>query len=249
MSNVINKTVIITGASSGMGKATALKLAKSGANVVLGARRESMLQELVNVINSKGSGKAVYRVTDVTKPDDLEKLAELAVEKFGQIDVLVNNAGVMPLSKLNKRKIDEWNMMIDVNIKGVLNGIYAVLPYMREQKNGHIINMASIAGHIVFQGSAVYCATKTAVRAISEGLRMEESPDSNIRSTIISPGSILTELSSHITDDDQKEAIDQIESSVGIDPQNIAEAIYYAINQPSDVGVNEILVRPTKQEL
>lgn len=248
MSNVENKTVIITGASSGMGKATALKLATNGANVVLGARRENLLQNLVSEIEEKG-GNAVYRVTDVTNPTDLEKLAELAIEKFDKIDVLVNNAGVMPLSKLNKRKIDEWNMMIDVNIKGVLNGIYAVLPYMREQKQGHIINMASIAGHIVFQGSAVYCATKTAVRAISEGLRMEESPESNIRSTIISPGSILTELSSHITDSEQKQAIDQIESQVGIDPKNIAEAIYYAINQPEDVGVNEILVRPTKQEL
>ncbi|MCT1172473.1 SDR family oxidoreductase [Lactococcus lactis] len=248
MSNVENKTVIITGASSGMGKATALKLATNGANVVLGARRENLLQNLVSEIEEKG-GNAVYRVTDVTNPTDLEKLAELAIEKFDKIDVLVNNAGVMPLSKLNKRKIDEWNMMIDVNIKGVLNGIYAVLPYMREQKQGHIINMASIAGHIVFQGSAVYCATKTAVRAISEGLRMEESPESNIRSTIISPGSILTELSSHITDSEQKQAIDQIESQVGIDPENIAEAIYYAINQPEDVGVNEILVRPTKQEL
>lgn len=248
MSNVENKTVIITGASSGMGKATALKLATNGANVVLGARRENLLQNLVSEIEEKG-GNAVYRVTDVTNPTDLEKLAELAIEKFDKIDVLVNNAGVMPLSKLNKRKIDEWNMMIDVNIKGVLNGIYAVLPYMREQKQGHIINMASIAGHIVFQGSAVYCATKTAVRAISEGLRLEESPESNIRSTIISPGSILTELSSHITDSEQKQAIDQIESQVGIDPKNIAEAIYYAINQPEDVGVNEILVRPTKQEL
>lgn len=172
-------------------------------------------------------GQAVYQVTDVTNVAQMESLARFAVEKFGKVDVLINNAGVMPLSKLRKRKVDEWNLMVDVNIKGVLYGINAVLPYMRKQKQGHIINLSSIAGHIVFPGSAVYCATKAAVRAISEGLRMEESPASHIRTTIISPGSILTELSTHITDQEQKDAINQIEKSVGIDPKNIAEAIYY----------------------
>lgn len=248
MSNIAHKTVIITGASSGIGKATAIKLATNGANVVLAARREKSLQQIVEKIAVSG-GKAVYQVTDVTNVAQMESLARFAVEKFGKVDVLINNAGVMPLSKLRKRKVDEWNLMVDVNIKGVLYGINAVLPYMRKQKQGHIINLSSIAGHIVFPGSAVYCATKAAVRAISEGLRMEESPASHIRTTIISPGSILTELSTHITDQEQKDAINQIEKSVGIDPKNIAEAIYYAINQPEEVGVNEILIRPTQQEL
>jgi NADP-dependent 3-hydroxy acid dehydrogenase YdfG len=248
MNNVENKTVIITGASSGIGKATAIKLANNGANVVLAARRKDLLEEITTTINENG-GTAVYKVTDVTNAHKMEELASFASEKFGKIDVLINNAGVMPLSELKNRKIHEWDLMVDVNIKGVLYGIYAVLPYMREQNNGHIINLSSIAGHIVFPGSAVYCATKSAVRSISEGLRLEESSDSNIRSTIISPGSILTELSKHITDQEQKNAINQIEESVGIEPENIAEAIYYAINQPEEVGVNEILVRPTRQQL
>lgn len=229
MNNVQNKTVIITGASSGMGKATAIKLANSGANVVLAARREDLLKKIVSEINSAG-GTAIYQVTDVTNADHMEYLAKLTYEKFGKIDVLINNAGIMPLSELKMRKIHEWEAMVDVNIKGVLYGIYAVLPYMREQHEGHIINVSSIAGHVVFPGSAVYCGTKAAVRSISEGLRMEEATSSNIRSTIISPGSILTELSTHITDLEQKEAIKQIEDSVGIEPENIAESIYLAIH-------------------
>lgn len=248
MNNIKSKTVIITGASSGMGKATAIKLANSGANVVLAARRENLLKKIAEEINNNG-GTAIYQVTDVTNSDHMESLAKLAFEKFGKIDIIINNAGIMPLSKLKMRKIHEWEAMIDVNIKGVLYGIYAVLPYMQEQNEGHIINVSSIAGHIVFPGSAVYCGTKAAVRSISEGLRMEESPESNIRSTIISPGSILTELSTHITDLEQKEAIEQIEDTVGITPENIAESIYFAITQPEEVGINEIIVRPTKQQL
>ncbi|MDQ0271167.1 SDR family oxidoreductase [Cytobacillus purgationiresistens] len=248
MSNVGNKVVIITGASSGMGEATALKLAHNGAKLVLAARREDRLQKLQEEIKKSG-GQAVYKVTDVTSHEQMSELATFAHDQFGSIDVLINNAGLMPLSALNKRKIEEWDRMVDVNIKGVLYGIYAVLPYMRDQKHGHIINLSSIAGHVVFPGSAVYCATKSAVRDISEGLRMEESPESNIRSTIISPGSVVTELSTHITDEEQKNAINQIEESVGMKPENIAEAIYFAINQPEEVGINEILVRPTGQQL
>lgn len=248
MSNIENKVVIITGASSGMGEATARKLADNGAKLVLAARREDRLQKLQEEIE-KNDGQAVYKVTDVTSHEQMSDLAAFAHDQFGQIDVLINNAGLMPLSPLNKRKIDEWDQMVDVNIKGVLYGIYAVLPFMRNQQHGHIINLSSIAGHVVFPGSAVYCATKSAVRDISEGLRMEESPESNIRSTIISPGSVVTELSSHITDEEQKTAIEQLEGDLGMKPEAIADAISYAIEQPKEVGINEILVRPTGQQL
>lgn len=248
MSNIENKVVIITGASSGMGEATARKLADNGAKLVLGARREERLQKLQEEIE-KNDGQAVYKVTDVTSHEQMSDLAAFAHDQFGRIDVLINNAGLMPLSPLNKRKIDEWDQMVDVNIKGVLYGIYAVLPYMRDQQHGHIINLSSIAGHVVFPGSAVYCATKSAVRDISEGLRMEESPESNTRSTIISPGSVVTELSSHITDEEQKTAIEQLEGDLGMKPEAIANAISYAIEQPEEVGINEILVRPTRQQL
>ncbi|AFS70560.1 SDR family oxidoreductase [Exiguobacterium antarcticum] len=239
-----NKVVIITGASSGIGEATAKLLAKQGAQLVLAARREDRLKTLQQEIEQLG-GKAVYQVTDVTDSAQVEQLAKLAQDTFGAVDVLVNNAGLMPLSKLNKNKQDEWNKMVDVNIKGVLYGIGAVLPYMREQKRGHIINISSIAGHDVMPSSAVYSGTKFAVRAITEGLRKEESVENNIRATIISPGAVDTELKDHITDEEIKQGIGNLKA---MDAGAIARAIAYAVNEPDDVAVNEILIRPTAQQ-
>lgn len=239
-----NKVVIITGASSGIGEATAKLLAKQGAQLVLAARREDRLKTLQQEIEQLG-GKVVYQVTDVTDSAQVEQLAKLAQDTFGSVDVLVNNAGLMPLSKLNKNKQDEWNTMVDVNIKGVLYGIGAVLPYMREQKRGHIINISSVAGHDVMPSSAVYSGTKFAVRAITEGLRKEESVDNNIRATIISPGAVDTELKDHITDEEIKQGIGNLKA---MDADAIARAIAYAVNEPDDVAVNEILIRPTAQQ-
>lgn len=241
---VENKVVIITGASSGIGEATAKLLAKQGARLVLAARREDRLQTLQKEIEELG-GKAVYQVTDVTDSAQVEELAKLAQDTFGSVDVLVNNAGLMPLSKLNKNKQDEWNTMVDVNIKGVLYGIGAVLPYMRKQQRGHIINISSIAGHDVMPSSAVYSGTKFAVRAITEGLRKEESVENNIRATIISPGAVDTELKDHITDEEIKQGIGNLKA---MDADAIARAIAYAVNEPDDVAVNEILIRPTAQQ-
>lgn len=241
---VENKVVIITGASSGIGEATAKLLAKQGARLVLAARREDRLQTLQKEIEGLG-GKAVYQVTDVTDSAQVEELAKLAQDTFGSVDVLVNNAGLMPLSKLNKNKQDEWNTMVDVNIKGVLYGIGAVLPYMRKQQRGHIINISSIAGHDVMPSSAVYSGTKFAVRAITEGLRKEESVENNIRATIISPGAVDTELKDHITDEEIKQGIGDLKA---MDADAIARAIAYAVNEPDDVAVNEILIRPTAQQ-
>lgn len=245
--NIQDKVVIITGASSGIGEAAAKELAAKGAKLVLAARREDRLKKLQQEIEVKG-GNAVYKVTDVTSHEQMEELAAFAIQTYGKIDVLVNNAGVMPHSFLYKKKIDDWNKMIDVNIKGVLYGIAAVLPSMRERKEGHIINVSSVAGHVVGAGSTVYAATKHAVRAISEGLRKEESVgNNNIRVTIISPGAVSTELTNSITDMDLKPGIDEIYKGA-IDAESIARAIAFAIEQPSDVSVNEMIIRPTRQE-
>jgi NADP-dependent 3-hydroxy acid dehydrogenase YdfG len=246
MSNIQDKVVIITGASSGIGEAAAKELASKGAKLVLAARREDRLKKLHDDIQNNG-GQAIYKVTDVTSHEQMEELAELALKEFGKIDVLINNAGVMPHSFLYKKKIDDWNRMIDVNLKGVLYGIAAVLPSMRERKEGHIINLSSVAGHVVGAGSTVYAATKFAVRAISEGLRREESAGSNIRTTIISPGAVSTELTLSITDSDLKPGIDEIYKGA-IDAESIARAIAFAIEQPADVAINEMIIRPTRQE-
>ncbi|MFG6113747.1 SDR family oxidoreductase [Halobacillus sp. MO56] len=247
MPNLQDKVVIITGASSGIGEETAKELSSKGAKLVLAARREERLQELKDKINQDG-GEATYKATDVTSHEEMEKLAEHAIDEFGQIDALVNNAGLMPLSLLNKQKVDEWDKMIDVNIRGVLYGINAVLPHMRERKQGHIINLSSVAGHVVFPGSAVYSATKFAVRAITDGLRMEESKNSNIRATIISPGAVSTELTSTITDDDLKSGVDDL-YDMAIQPDSIARTIRFALEEPAEVAINEIVVRPTEQEM
>jgi NADP-dependent 3-hydroxy acid dehydrogenase YdfG len=246
MSNIQDKVVIITGASSGIGEATAKELASKGAQLVLAARREDRLKKLQEEIQKNG-GQAIYKVTDVASHEQMEELAEYALTEFGKIDVMVNNAGVMPLSPVYQKKINEWDSMIDINIKGVLYGIAAVLPSMRERKEGHIINVSSIAGHLVFHASAVYSGTKFAVRAITEGLRKEEAPN-NIRTTIISPGTISTELLESISDLELKSEIVEV-SKIGIEPASIARAIAFAIEQPSEVAINEMIVRPTIQEL
>ena len=241
----IEKVVIITGASSGLGEATARRLAKNGAKLMLAARREDRLKELVSNIEKEG-GTAKYQVTDVTDRSSVEALAKATHQAYDRIDVLVNNAGLMPLSPLAADKVDEWEKMVDVNIKGVLYGISAVMPVMLEQESGHIINLSSVAGHKVFAGGTVYCATKFAVKAISEGIRLES--DGKIRSTNISPGAVDTELTNTISHEETAKNVDQL-YGVAIDADAIARAITYAIEQPGDVDVNEIIIRPTKQEL
>jgi NADP-dependent 3-hydroxy acid dehydrogenase YdfG len=245
MSKTEDKVVIITGASSGLGEATARRLAKNGARLMLAARREDRLKELVSDILKDG-GIAKYQVTDVTDRSQVEALVKATHEAYERIDVLVNNAGLMPLSPLDETKVDEWDKMVDVNIKGVLYAIAAVLPIMRQQKSGHIINLSSVAGHKVFAGGTVYCATKFAVKAISEGIRLESNGE--IRSTNISPGAVETELTNTISHEETAKNVNQL-YSVAIDSDAIARAIAYAIEQPVDVDVNEMIIRPTKQEL
>lgn len=238
---------IITGASSGIGQATAKELAAKGYHVMLAARREERLVDLKKEIEAEG-GSADYQVTDVTSLDEMKSLAQKALEKTGKIDILVNNAGLMPLSYMNKLKIDEWDKMVDVNIKGVLYGIAAVLPIMEEQKSGHILNVSSVAGHQVMKGSAVYSGTKYAVRAISDGLRQEIDPSHEIRVTIVSPGAVATELTDTITDDDVLDSFKSMsESMEPLQAEDIANAIGYAVEQPTHVDVNEILIRPRQQ--
>lgn len=240
------KTAIITGASSGIGQAAAKELASQGYSVMLAARREDRLVELKEAIEEAG-GTAEYLVTDVTSAEQMKALAEAAIARFGRIDVLLNNAGLMPLSFMNKLKVEEWDRMVDVNIKGVLYGIAAVLPHMEQQKEGHIINISSVAGHSITPGSAVYSGTKFAVRAISEGLRQEIDPSMNIRVTIVSPGAVATELVNTITDEDVLDGFKNGPEMEFLQPEDIARAIAYAVEQPAYVDVNEILIRPRQQ--
>ena len=242
----LDKTAIITGASSGIGQATAKGLAAKGYYVLLAARREDRLIELKKEIEAAG-GTADYKVTDVTSAEEMRGLVASGLEKTGKIDVLVNNAGLMPLSFMNKLKIDEWDRMVDVNIKGVLYGIAAVLPVMEKQKFGHILNVSSVAGHTISKGSAVYSGTKFAVRAISEGLRQEIDPSHEIRVTIVSPGAVETELTNTITDKDVLAAFKEGGAMKMLQAQDIANAIAYAVEQPAHVDVNEILIRPRQQ--
>ncbi|CAI2794296.1 SDR family oxidoreductase [Serratia ficaria] len=245
--NIKDKVIVITGASSGMGEAAARHLAKNGAKVVLAARRSDRIDTLAREINEQG-GTAIAIATDVTRENDVKKLVDTAVNQLGRIDVLINNAGVMPLSPLDQVKVREWNQMIDVNLRGVLHGIAAALPYMKAQKSGHIINTASVAGHLVFPASAVYSATKYAVRALTEGLRKEASAY-NVRATIISPGAVSTELLEHISDKDVQAVNQEYVGKVGVPPETYARMVAFAINEPEDVGVNEIIFRPTAQDL
>jgi len=242
--NVSGKVVVITGASSGIGEATARYLAARGASVALGARRKDSLEALTREIRDAG-GRAGAFVTDVTRRKDVEALVEGALRAFGRVDVLVNNAGLMPLSPFDRLKVDDWDRMIDVNIKGVLYGIAAALPIMKRQQSGHIINVSSVAGHKVRPGNAVYAATKHAVRAISEGLRQEVKP--HIRTTIISPGAVATELAESVTEPDLRERTRAF-YAIAISADAVARAIAYAIAEPPEVDVNEILLRPTLQE-
>ncbi|MGJ3197711.1 SDR family oxidoreductase [Peribacillus frigoritolerans] len=241
MSNIEGKVVVITGASSGIGEATARLLAQKGVHVVLGARRTDRLEDLVSAIREKG-GSADYQKLDVTNQDQMEEFISYAKNKFGRIDVILNNAGVMPLSPLEALKIDEWNRMIDVNIRGVLHGIAAGLPIMKKQKSGQFINIASIGAYTVSPTAAVYCATKFAVRAISEGLRQEVGSD--IRVTLVSPGVTESELAESISDKKAQQEMKEFRR-ISIPAEAISRAIVYAIEQPADVDVSEIIVRPT----
>jgi len=246
-SNITRKVVVITGASSGLGEATSRHLAERGATVVLGARRAERLQALADEITRAG-GTASAVVTDVTDPAQVQALVDAAVKQFGRIDVILNNAGVMPHSPLERRKIDDWNRTIDINIKGVLYGIAAALPHMQRQKSGHIINVSSVAGHKVGKNNAVYAATKTAVRVLTEGLRQEVKPW-NLRTTIISPGAVATELPKSVTEEDVAKGIGAFYEEYAIPVESFARTVAFAIEQPQDVDINEILFRPTRQEL
>ncbi|AVT16966.1 oxidoreductase [Paracidovorax avenae] len=238
--NPLSKIVLITGASSGIGEATARLLADSGATVLLGARRTDRLERIVADITARG-GIAEARALDVTRRADVEAFAAHALGRFGRIDVIVNNAGVMPLSPMASLRVDEWDRMIDVNIRGVLHGIAAVLPAMQAQRSGHVVNVASIGAHAVSPTAAVYCATKYAVWALSEGLRQEHS---DIRVTTISPGVTASELAESIADEKGREEMKAFRR-VAIGADAIARAIRFAIEQPGDVDISEIVIRPT----
>lgn len=244
---ITNKVVIITGASSGIGEATAVLLAKHGAKVTIAARREDRLKELAAKI---GEEQSLISVTDVTEPGQVEKMVKDTIDRFGRVDILVNNAGLMPLSFMSNLHVDEWHRMVDVNIKGVLNCIASVLPHMIEHNSGHIVNISSVAGRRVFMGGAVYCATKFAVNALSEGLRMELAPRKNIRVTSIQPGAVATELTDHITDEQMAQGIsERFQDMERLESEDIAEAIYYAVSQPNRVNINEVLVLPRQQDM
>lgn len=242
-----NKVAIITGASSGIGYAASLTLSKAGIRVAVGARRTERLQELEKQI-IKNNGEILVQKTDVTRKSDCDSLVNTIVEKWGKVDILINNAGLMPLSYFKNGKVEEWEQMIDVNIKGVLYCTSAVVPYMLEKKSGHIINISSVAGRIVFAGGSVYCATKHAIAALSEGLRKELSPTYNIRVTCIEPGAVETELLESITDESMTGFIQATKNMETLRSDDIANAILYAVQAPRHVNVNEILIRPTAQE-
>jgi len=242
-----DKVAIVTGASSGIGYATALTLSKAGAKVAIGARRTEKLSELENEITKNG-GQAFSQKLDVTKKSDCDSFVNSVIEKWGGVDILVNNAGLMPLSFVKNLKVDEWDQMIDVNIKGVLYCVAAVIPHMLEKKSGHIVNISSVAGRIIFPSGSVYCATKHAVTALSEGLRQEFSTRKNIRVTCIEPGVVSTELTNTITDESLKDFIETAKKMQSLSAQDIANAIIYAVEAPSHVNVNEVLIRPTTQE-
>ena len=247
ITNIDGKIIVITGASSGLGEAAARHLAAQGAKVVLGARRAERIEALAEEIRTAG-GEALPIATDDTERAQVANLIDTAVRDFGRVDVLINNAGIMPLSALESLKVDEWDRMIDVNIKGVLHGIAAALPHMKAQRSGHVITTASVAGHLIFPASSVYSGTKFAVRAICEGFR-QEVKDYNIRTTIVSPGAVKTELLDHISDEAVQGANRDFVGSVGISPSSFASMVAFAISQPDDVDVNEIIFRPTAQPL
>lgn len=244
--NITGKVILITGASSGLGETTARHLASKGAHVVLGARREERLKDIANDINSKGKGKAIYEKTDVTLKEEVQALVDKAVQEFGKLDVVINNAGLMSIAPLSEVKVDEWDRMIDINIKGVLYGIAAALPVFQKQESGHFINLSSVAGVKVFSpGGTVYSGTKFAVRAISEGLRHEVG--GNIRTTTIEPGAVESELKHGSSHKESSEFVKEF-YKMAIPADSIARTIAFAIEQPKDVDVNEIVIRPTGQD-
>src|ERR687892_643265 len=244
-----NKVAIVTGASSGIGYFTSLALSKAGARVAVGARRTDRLQELEAQINKNKKKEDIFvRKLDVTNKSDCDSFVDAIVKKWGKVDILINNAGLMPLSYFENGKVEEWERMIDVNIKGVLYCTSAVIPHMLDERSGHIVNISSVAGRIVFAGGSVYCATKHAITALSEGLRKELSPKYNIRVTCIEPGAVSTELLESITDESMTGFIQATKNMETLQSEDIANAILYAIQVPSHVNINEILIRPTAQE-
>lgn len=244
--NIKDKVIVITGASSGLGLAAARRLAQQGACLVLGARRIERLQQLADELNGEGH-RAIAVEADVTRLDDVKRLVDSAVQAFGRVDVMVNNAGLMPISALERLKVEDWERTIDVNIKGVLYGIAAALPHMQRQMSGHFVNVASVAGHKIMPNGTVYSASKFAVRALSEGLRQEVKPW-NIRTTILSPGAVDTELPASITEADVAKGMQGFYQSTAISADSFARAIIFAIEQPEDMDVNEIVFRPTRQQ-
>ena len=245
--NIENKVVLITGASSGIGQSTAELLAKKGAKIVLAARRESRLKELADKINKAG-GQAIYQVTDVTNPEDSKKLVQYAKEKFGKVDAIFLNAGIMPSSPLSALHVEEWESMVDINLKGVLNGLAAVLPEFTAQKSGHVITTSSVAGLKAYPKGGVYGATKWAVRELMEVLRMESAQEgTNIRTATIYPAAINTELLNTITDTEAAKVMAALYEQYGISPEAIARIVAFALEQPADVNVSEFTVGPTSQ--
>jgi NADP-dependent 3-hydroxy acid dehydrogenase YdfG len=245
MSGTEGKVVVITGASSGIGEATALLLAERGAKVVLGARGPDRLSALADRIVGAG-GEAAYASTDVRRREDVSALVKLACERFGKLDVLVNNAGVMPVSPLDDLRVEDWEAMIDVNIKGVLYGIAAALPVFRTQGFGHFVNIASTAGLKTIPNMAVYSGTKFAVRAVSDGLRQEAGD--RVRVTIVSPGMVQTNFAEGVTSQTVRAQLEASRDRFAMPPDAIARAIAFAIEQPPEVDVNEIILRPTAQK-
>lgn len=244
MQNLKGKIVAVTGASSGMGKAIAIELAKNGVKVVLGARRTEQLQELVEEIKSKG-GEATFTKLDVKNKADLVRLVNIAVEQYGKLDVIVNNAGVSQLSRIDELDIDGWEEMIDINLKGVLYGMAAAIPVFKQQQSGHIVNIISTSGIKIVPMQGVYAGTKNAIRTIAEAFRQES--NGNIRITGISPGFVKTDFASNIKNQEMKTAIEKGMEQIAINPIAIANAVIYAISQPNDVEIGDIVIRPSKQ--
>lgn len=242
-----NKIALVTGGSSGIGYATSAALSKAGAHVAVGARRLERLKDLENEISKSGGAEILVHSLDVTDRANCNSFIHAAIKKWGTVDILVNNAGLMPLSFFKNNKVDEWERMIDVNLKGVIYCTSAVLPHMLQKESGHIVNMSSVAGRVVFAGGTVYCATKHAITAFSEGLRIEFSPRSKIRITCIEPGTVSTELLETITDESMTRFIEASKKMESLQARDIADAILYAVQAPPHVNVNEILIRPTQQ--
>lgn len=241
---IANKVVVITGAGTGIGRATAVHLGSLGAKVVLGARREAQIAEVAEDIRAAG-GEAVYRATDVTKVEEVKALVSLAIERFGRLDVMINNAGVAPLSRLDEGKVGEWEAMIDVNLRGVLNGIAAALPAF-EAGGGHIVNVVSTAGLKIVPTMGVYAATKNAVRTLTEALRQESR--AGLRVTEISPGFVATNLGDSMPEGPAKEAVAARMKDIALPPEAVAKAIAYALEQPPEVEIGSIVIRPTVQD-